>query len=247
LGLPGYVLKQHQFIALCKARGWQSKLQGSWQTPRMPERQLGVTQRAPCVQLWASAVSAPSLMTRDGAYIYVVMEQLVFTQPDGEMCGLDEVDAVIYSELWRDVELFVSVAGVRDAQADEVLRGALASRGLDEVPELRLSGAARVRGEVLAAIFERVHWGAACEVSKGLVWVQDADGERRSVELGTGLVRDVSGSLLDSAAWLGDGRHDSSLEQEVSLPFEGDGLLWTILRKAHCMAVGKRSARMVAG
>ncbi len=249
LRLPGYVLKQHQFVALCKARGWQARLQGSWQTPQMPERVLGEdVGSSPRAQLWVSAVSAPSLMTRAGAYIYVVMEQLVFTEPGGLMCALEQVDPVVYSELWRDLELFASVAGVHASQVDEVLRGALDSRGVcEDVPELRLSGAVRVRGEVLEAMMEHVAWGERCEVVDQQFWVEGSDGTRRAIELATGVIRDASGAMLDSATWVGDGLSDRRLAEQVCLPFEGDGLLWTILRKAYYMTSTRHASKQVAG
>ena len=223
------VLRQHQLVALCRERGWSARLQGTWEPPAPPSRQ--VPGAAHVAQLWVEPLADRALTTQAGAHTYVLPRQVRLVDEQGLPVAWEEVEPVVFSELMRQVDLFMSVACVSPEQADEVLREALERRGLPAPQPAPMSQAARVRGEVLEGLLDHLDWGGPCQVTERALCV--ARGERRwEVDLDTGLVRARGERLIDADA-LRDPRRGQPLPAP---PFEGDGLLHTILRRARALA-----------
>jgi hypothetical protein len=103
-----HVLKQHQLAALCRARGWRYALQGAGfdgaNSPALHLPRVGLT-----AELWVELPDAGE-EARSGISVHVVTDQVRFRRadaPDG--VPLSDVPALIFSEVMRDVDLFVGV------------------------------------------------------------------------------------------------------------------------------------------
>ena len=104
-----HIVKQHQFSALCKAKGWKYALQGNWDGgdhPRLDLSRYGYAVQfsvAPCVHEAAGS----------GVYLFLSTDQVRF-YPNGseEPENLADIPERIFSEVMRHVDLFTSVSSI---------------------------------------------------------------------------------------------------------------------------------------
>ncbi len=128
----GVYLRQHQLASLCRARGWEYRLMSvSFDGYNMPTKKL------PHWKMQAELhVDLPP--DRDGALhesglgeqsgfginLFVETDQVRFRRDQREV-AVDEVPALLYSEVMRDVDLFTSVCAIGEDEnwRDEGDRG----------------------------------------------------------------------------------------------------------------------------
>src|SRR5262245_61934340 len=103
-----HVLRQHQFKALCDQRGWRYHLMGAWDSHSTPTRMLpghGLS-----VEYWVDMI--PDAETAGSAvYMLISTDQVRFIG-DRAPIPVADVPPLLFSELMRDVDLFVGVASV---------------------------------------------------------------------------------------------------------------------------------------
>jgi hypothetical protein len=104
-----HILRQHQFVALCAERGWHFRVMGQWDSHNTPYVEI------PHAGLRAEYhVDFPrdeSSVYGHAIYIYLESRQIQFLK-DGLPCALESVPPVVFSEVMRDVDLFVCVASI---------------------------------------------------------------------------------------------------------------------------------------
>lgn len=250
-----HLLRQHQLRALCLERGWTYRLQGSWDghnnpTITLPEWDL-------CAELDiaplddggpAGALSgrAVNLFVATGAVRFHrgagapkrTKDALVRAYLRGEQLPsvdttlpLAEVPAAAFSEVMRDVDLFVSVCSlgnlpewVNDDQRQ--LAGYWQRSAFGPLTEC-----GDTRREVIARLTPRLTIASRCTVTERFLEVR---GELHSYRIHL-----ASGNII-----MDDGRYlcirPAAAPQRpaagLALPFEGDGMLSEILSKALLLA-----------
>jgi hypothetical protein len=237
----GVLMRQHQFASLCRARGWDYRLMGAgFDGGNVPTKKL-----APWKMHVEFYVDLPSdrdqtllesaLGDQSGAGInlFVGSDQVRFYR-DAREVAIDEVPAILYSEVMRDVDLFTSVCAVGEDEtwADQGDRGTgIFSDGFD-VKEL--SGLIALRREILSLALPHSPIHGRCKVHKSWLEVRGHLGTYR-IEFAWG-----GASLVTDSGfrWL---RIPRKLLDAVSLnlaaiPIELDYRTETILRKAHVLA-----------
>src|SRR6185369_1360113 len=114
------ILKQHQLAALCTQRGWRYKLQGQWDSHNVPF--LPVPEHGLRIELMVDPF-AEDEVSPTYVYLYVATDYVRFFGDPGEL-PLADVPPRAFSELMRDVDLFVSVchAGNDPAWVDQARR-----------------------------------------------------------------------------------------------------------------------------
>jgi hypothetical protein len=106
----GHVVEQRRFRALCQARGWACPAFGGWDPgegrplKRLPERELQV-------EFWVDPIET-AMNQENFQFEYLSTDQVRFATTGGEPIALENVDRVLFSELMRDADLFVGVAGI---------------------------------------------------------------------------------------------------------------------------------------
>lgn len=250
-----HILRQHQFHALAALRGWRNKLRLPVDDTCPPAfRELphwGLR-----AEFWVEGDGGEYGAPDSGAYLRLGTDQVRFyplTAPENhaQACGggyeqwlrdgedpvgplpLEQVPALVFSEVMRDVDLFVGVASVgndpewQDGGPDGRFREYWTSYGFGE-----LSGSARTRREVLERLVPRLAIGDRCELEGRFLRVR---GELRTyrIHLGSGnILMEPNDEYLcivpTQAAETGAG--------QVFLPFEGDRVLAIILSKALMLA-----------
>lgn len=231
-----HVLKQHQASALMRTRGWSYQLQGYFDfqsTPTLPLRRHGLSAQFYLDVPGFDGAVDDSVMSQAGIALYILTDQVRFVDSYGEAVRLDLVPIRVFSEVMRDVDLFVGVSSVgadpnwRD-QGDRLGYGAY----WQNYSFGDLSATAETRKAVLEGLLARLSIASQAEVAGKFLVVK---GKLRTYKIHLG-----SGNILmepnDQYLCIVPGRGGDSLNSKLYLPFEGDGTMAIILSKAMLLA-----------
>lgn len=250
-----HILKQHQFNALAAARGWKNKLRLMVDDTYPPATCL-LPQWNLRAEFWIEG--AGDQYGRDtnetGTYLYLATDQVRFYRIDdaqltahaggggygagwqrpvaAEPLALAEIPPLVFSEIMRDVDLFVGVASVGNdpAWADggrrEAERNAWTLHAFGE-----LSATAQTRRELLQRLVPKLKIADRCSFAEKFLIVR-GDLRTYKIHLGSGNIlmspNDRYLCIVPGASRAEDGK--------VFLPFEGDRTLSIILSKAFLLA-----------
>ncbi len=251
-----HILKQHQFNALCGARGWKNKLR-LMVDDEYPPAHLQISQHDLRAEFWIEGAGQEYGMdtNESGTYLYLTTDQVRFYRADaaentahagggsyGSRGGdreenhpldLEQIPPLVFSEVMRDVDLFVGVASVgNDPQ------------WADGGPEGRyqeywhafsfgdLGSTAETRKEVVQNLVPRLKIADRCSFSDRFLIVR-GDVRTYKIHLGSGNIM-----MEPNDAYLCIVPKQSLTRQsdKVFLPFEGDNMLSIILSKAIMLA-----------
>ncbi len=255
-----HVLRQHQYNALCATRGWKNKLRMMVDDTYPPTfREL--PQWGLRAEYWVEGAGTEygTDTNESGAYLRVVTDQVRFhpmgaasnwahaggggyassaagpgTGGVNEPRRLDQVPALVFSEIMRDVDLFVGVASVgndptwQDGGPGGRYREYWSSYSFGELGET-----ARTRRAILERLLPRLRIASRCTLTERFLVVR---GNLRAykIHLGSGnVLMEPTDQYLcivparDLVAVGGD---------RLFLPFEGDGTLSIVLSKAFLLA-----------
>ena len=265
-----HIIRQHQFAALCGARGWKYKLQGMWDGHNVPTLEMagqgmkaefwveiaqggdhGVTGAGVSMNLatdqvrfyrWLPVKISPREANRQ--FLEKVMAQraareagqpvpedrLSAEPSDSVQVRVEEVPEQLFSEVMRDVDLFVGVCSVgNDPTWNDGGPGGVYRDYWQEFSFGDLNATAQTRREILEGLVPRLAIGKVCAVGGKYLTVR---GKLRTykIHLGSGniLMEPNDQYLCIVAAPKGMGRY--------FLPFEGDNMLAVILSKAFLLA-----------
>jgi hypothetical protein len=226
-----HILQQHQFAALCRERGWTFGLMGDFEPDDFPF--LAFPKHPWRAELTLAIPAALDERTAAGISVYVATHQLRFVKPkSADAVSLSEIPPLVFSEVMRDVDLFVAVSSVgNDPQwRDTGPRGELESYWHDYAfGPLGLTAA--TRRAVLEQLLPRLQIGQRCRLHDRFLEVR---GNLRSYKIHLGSAN-VLMSPNDEYLCVVPGR-DRAAARRVKLPFEGDGVLTIILSKAMWLA-----------
>jgi hypothetical protein len=235
------LMRQHQFASLCRARGWDYKLMStSFDGANVPTKKLDPWNMR--VELYVDMPSdrdhsllESALGEQSGAGInlFIGSDQVRFYRDNCEV-AIDEVPAILYSEVMRDVDLFTSVSAVGEDEtwADQGDRGT----GIfsDDFSIQELSSLIGLRREMLSLVLPHTPIHDRCKIHKNWLEVQGQLGTYR-IELAWG-----GASLVTEPTfrWLKIQRKilDSVSLDFSAIPIDLDYRTETILRKAHVLA-----------
>lgn len=112
--MAAHILKQHQFNALAGLRNWKYSLLGAYDDGRDDEvASLDLPKHKLKAEFWINEILDNGDSFNDaGIWLYVSTDQVRFTQYNDEVLDLAEVPKLIFSEVMRDVDLFVGVGSV---------------------------------------------------------------------------------------------------------------------------------------
>ncbi len=108
-----HILRQHQLNALCQQRGWRYRLQGAWDgfnVPTLEFPDLGLR-----AEYWVEGIEQGDGGGLSSAfvYLYVTTDQVRFADSSsGAAIPLAEIPPRLFSEVMRDVDLFVGVSSI---------------------------------------------------------------------------------------------------------------------------------------
>jgi hypothetical protein len=254
-----HVLKQHQFNALCAARGWKNKLRLMVDDEYPPARR-DMPARSLRAEFWVEGLgdNYGADTTEAGTYLYLATDQVRFYSIDArenyayaggggyavgwrgegaisDPLALDEIPPLVFSEIMRDVDMFVGVASVgndpnwSDGGPEGRYRDYWTSYSFGV-----LSETAKTRRQVLQRLIPRLKIATRCRLEDRFLIVQ-GDVRTYKIHLGSGnILMDPNDQYLCIVP-----THDPTtggLGTKLFLPFEGDRTLAIILSKAFLLA-----------
>ena len=227
-----HIIRQHQFAALCRERGWRYHVQGNWDShnvPTLPLPRFGLQ-----AEFWVEALGDHgSDESAAGVYMQLATDQVRFTGAEGTPRMLSEVPALVFSEVMRDVDLFVGVTSIGadptwGDRGDERARTYWQSYAFGD-----LTAAANTRREVLAALLPKLKIASRCTLEGKFLKVQ---GQLHTYKIHLGsanILMEPSGRYL---CIVPDRRSAAHPSRSLVLPFEGDSTLSIIISKAILLA-----------
>lgn len=234
----GHIVRQHQFVALCQQRGWKTKLQGSWDggdsTPTLVLPRWNLR-----AQFWSDMSGEGNEL---GVANFLATDQVRFYpegDPHADALPLEQVPPLPFSEVMRDVDLFVGVASVgndpawQDGGPHGRYQGYWHTFSFGD-----LSESAKTRRAVLERLVPRLKIASRCSLADRFLIVR---GDVRTYKIHLG-----SGNILmepnDQYLCIVPGRRSSSDSgsNNVFLPFEGDATLSVIISKALLLAADSK-------
>ena len=251
-----HIIKQHQFNSLCQARGWKNSLRLMVDDAYPPASRLlpvwGLR-----AEFWIEGIGDNyDIDANDtGTYLYLSTDQVRFYRintpqhfaqagvgdyySEGEQAfeplPLEEIPTLVFTEIMRDVDLFVGVASV--ANDPNWSDGGTEGRHFDYWTRYsfgELSTTAKTRKQVLDRLIPRLKISDRCELTDKFLVVR---GDLRSYKIHLG-----SGNILmspnDRYLCIVPSRGITTSKQagQVFLPFEGDNMMAVILSKAFLLA-----------
>lgn len=254
-----HILKQHQFNSLCVLRGWKNKLRLMVDDTYPP-----ATRELPWYNLraefWVEGIGDDygTDTNETGTYLRLVTDQVRFYALDApenlayaggggygagwraapaEPLPLEQIPPLAFSEIMRDIDLFVGVASVGNdpAWADGGPQGRFRTYWQDYAFG-ELTESAKTRADVLGRLLPRLKIVERCHLDARFLVVR-GDLRTYKIHLGSGnILMEPNDQYLCIVPKSGD---DAG---ELFLPFEGDRTLAVILSKAFLLAEDARIA-----
>ena len=237
-----HIIRQHQFHALCQARGWSYQLQGNWDGGNTPEKVIPGCDL--CAEFW---VDYPGETATSDAGIWMLLstDQVRFYECDPREPSyvrynrelapvpLEQVPPRVFTEVLRDVDLFVAVSsvGADPNWLDQEQRQAVADYW-QAYSFGELGHTAATRKEVLERLVPRLKIAARCSFT-GKFLVVRGDVRTYKIHLGSG---NILMEPNDQYLCIVPGRSNTKVGEKVYLPFEGDHVMSVILSKAFMLA-----------
>jgi hypothetical protein len=223
----GHILRQHQFQALCDARGWQYRLQGAFDSHNVPSRIL--RRQGVRVDFLVDAVDHTT--TDAGIFLHVSSDQVRFFAGESEQepMALDRVPPYVFSELMRDVDLFVGVGSIGN---DPTWRdhGEQYGQYWQSYCFGELGESAKTRKDVLSRLLPRLKIADRTSLEDRFLVVR-GDVRTYKIHLGSGNIQ-----MEPNSQYLCIVQDRRNTNEDVFLPFEGDNTLAVILSKAFMLA-----------
>jgi hypothetical protein len=247
-----HILKQHQFSALAAARGWRHKLR-LMVDDFAPPTSRDLPAFGLRAEYWVEGIGENhgTDTTAAGSFLHVATDQVRFYAIDSATATahaagggfqvaaddaprrLEEIPALVLSEILRDVDLFVGVASVgndpqwMDHGRDRPQREYWSGFAFGE-----LSASAEIRRQVLEGLVPRLRIADRCSFADRFLVVR-GDLCTYKIHLGSGNILMSPGDRY--LCIVGDSG-PSARGDTIHLPFEGDRLLSMILSKAILLA-----------
>lgn len=233
--MAAHLLKQHQFNSLAKSRGWKYALMGAYDDGRYNEAaSLDLPEYGLRAEFWINEVNANDAYNDAGIWHYVATDQVRFVNTANDQpCNLIDVPTIIFSEVMRDVDLFVGVASVGNDPTWSDSGGIPAYRDYWQAYSFGdLSELAKTRKEILTQLLPRLKINKVAEIKERFLVVK---GKLRTYKIHLGSTN-ILMEPNDQYLCIVPDRSKPTLAPNVFLPFEGDTGLSIILSKAFLLA-----------
>ncbi len=233
-----HIIRQHQFAALCRERGWRFDLQGDWDSWNAPY--LDLPQHGLQIAFYVDPMEGHNQVTQAFVYTRLATEQVqFFPLRDGlpELASpipLEAIDPIVFSEVMRDVDLFVGVTSIGNDPEWRERGGEVEHTDYWEQFSFgELSQTALTRKQTLEQILPQLAIAGQCRLDGRFLIVE---GKLRTykIHLGTSnILMSPNDRYLCIVQKFGSGTQRTD---NLYLPFEGDNTLSLILSKAFLLA-----------
>lgn len=233
--MAAHLLKQHQFNSLTKTRGWKYSLLGAFDDGRYNEAaELLLPEYGLRAEFWVNEVNTDGAYNDTGIWNYVATDQVRFVGTDiSQPVDLINVPKIPFSEIMRDVDLFVGVASVgndptwNDSGGIPAYRDYWQSYSFGELSEI-----AKSRKEILTRLVPRLKIASIASIQDKFLVVK---GKLRTYKIHIGSTN-ILMEPNDQYLCIVPDRSQKTKSDNLFLPFEGDTGLSVVLSKAFLLA-----------
>jgi len=234
-----HVLKQHHFAALCKERGWSYRLQGDFDGRNNPYQSVPAWQITVRLEL---DIPEGSITTATGLYQYLTTAAVRFTPQTNSdhfvpPMSLIDVPSIVFSEMMRDIDLFVGVTSIGTDAATDMYANNAHTNYIDAFSKAELSARAIVRKEVLSNIISKLAIAPRCSFDNKHLIVK---GDLRAYKIHLGSSNILMEPNDQYLCIVPSSKQKEASTEGLYLPFEGDHMLSVILSKAILLAADKK-------
>jgi hypothetical protein len=253
-----HILRQHQFNSLCAAKGWKNSLR-LMVDDMYPPATKTLPQYGLRAEYWVEGIGDQygTDTNETGTYLYLTTDQVRFYRVDAvknradaggggysaqrwlgignaEPLPLEEIPALVFSEIMRDVDMFVGVASVGndptwlDGGGEARYQDYWHSYSFGELTE-----SSKTRKQVLETLVPRLKIASRCTLT-GKFLVVRGDIRTYKIHLGSGnILMEPNDQYLCIVPSRGSREKG---KDRLFIPFEGDQTLAIILSKAFLLA-----------
>lgn len=223
-----HILKQHQMSALCQQRGWRYFLQGGFDSHNTPS--LDLPEWDMRAEFWVDGIEAS--INDAGIFNYVSSDQVRFIN-DNEVILLPDLDPLVFSEVMRNIDLFIGVCSIGNDPAwqDGGLERYNAYWENYSFGELDIS--AETRKEVLNFLLPKLKIARQCEIKDRFLVVK---GSLRTYKIHLGSANILMEPNNQYLCIVENLSKKANAINELFLPFEGDHRMSVIISKAFLLA-----------
>ena len=234
--MAAHILKQHQFNVLANLRDWKYSLMGWYDDGRDNEicykylAQYKIT-----AQFWIDELAQDDAYNDTGIWHYISTDQVKFIDENEEPIELSKVPVIVFTEIMRDVDMFVGVCSVGNdpqwmdnngaRQENRNYWNSYSFGNLSEIAKTRKTILERLLPR-LSKIRDIAHIDGRFLVVKGKI---------RTYKIHIG-----SGNILmepnDQYLCIVQARSADKSTDKIFIPFEGDKGLSMVLSKAFLLA-----------
>lgn len=257
-----HILRQHQFHSLCAAKGWKNALR-LMVDDTFPPAAKYLPQWGIRVEYWVEGIGDEyGVDTNEtGTYLYLTTDQVRFYRLDAvenrahaggggysarrwngvgeaEPLPLEQIPPLVFSEIMRDVDMFVGVASVGndpnwlDGGAEVRYQDYWRSYSFGELTE-----SSKTRKQVLETLVPRLKIAERCKLTDKFLVVR-GDIRTYKIHLGSGnILMEPNDQYLCIVPMRKSGEAG---KDKLFVPFEGDQTLAIILSKAFLLAEDKK-------
>ncbi|WP_179319136.1 DUF4132 domain-containing protein [Winogradskyella helgolandensis] len=234
--MAAHILKQHQFNALAGLRGWKYSLMGAYDDGRddelcskyLPEHQI-------TAEYWIDELNDHDAYNDAGIWLYVATDQVKFKNADGHVINLIDVPKIVFSEIMRDVDLFVGVCSVgndpewQDNNGDrQTHRDYWTSYSFGDLTEI-----AKTRKSILERLLPRLSKIKDKATIDGKFLIVQGTIRTYKIHIGSG---NILMEPNDQYLCIVPSRSPNKSTDKLFIPFEGDKGLSIVLSKAFLLA-----------
>ncbi|MEM8523699.1 MAG: DUF4132 domain-containing protein [Bacteroidota bacterium] len=227
--MAAHILKQHQFNALAALRNWKYQLVGNWDHGIYNQAAyLEIPEYGLQAEYFTDEVNANDSWTDSGIWQYISTDQVRFLKGI-EVIRLLDVPKIVFSEVMRDVDLFVGVASVGNDPNWHDNGGLPQYRDYWESYSFgNLSEIAKTRKQILERLVPRLKIRTVAEIDGKFLKIK---GKIRTYKIHIGSTN-ILMEPNDEYLCIVPSRDIKTKTDNVFLPFEGDRGLSIVLSKA---------------
>lgn len=234
--MAAHILKQHQFNSLAGLRGWKYSLMGAYDDGRdnetcqkyLPEYQI-------TAEYWIDELAQEDQFNDAGIWLYIATDQVKFKDQNDQVIELVNVPKMVFTEVMRDVDMFVGVCSVgNDPQwmdnngARQDNRDYWHSYSFGDLTEI-----AKTRKSILERLLPRLKKIRDKAHIEGKFLIVEGNLRTYKIHIGSG---NILMEPNDQYLCIVPARSAESTTDRLFIPFEGDKGLSIVLSKAFLLA-----------
>lgn len=231
--MAAHILKQHQFKTLANLRNWKYQLSSTFEDGlHVQPCSLEIPDYNLRAEYWINELNTQEAFNHSGIWLYVSTDQVRFLANE-KVVNLKDIPAVVFSEIMRDIDLFVGVASVGNDPTWHDKGGRIEYQNYWQSYAFgELSEFAKTRKIILEKLIPKLKIAESCSIDGKFLVV---NGKKRTYKIHIGSTN-ILMTPNDQYLCIVPGPLKDKNNEKLFIPFEGDRGLSILLSKAFMLA-----------